>query len=313
MPGFHVQRSIVINDTPENVFDKVADFGTWPTWSPWLCAEPDAQVTIPDDASSVGAVYSWKGEIVGQGEMEHIRLQRAERIENEIRFTKPFKSRSRVWFDLEPSGDGTKITWHMQGSLPWFLFWMFWMLWKMEVFIGMDYERGLKMLKEWIETGKILSDTKIHGVESVGPLKMAGIRKRCSIREIGSSMKQAFEEAEAAFCQHGLPTGGAGITVYHYFDMKAGTFEYTSGWIIPDSADVATAELSSWSIPVSRALRIDHVGSYDNVGNAWSAAQQYLRYKKLKQSKVGTFEIYRNDPDETAPADLENEIYLPLR
>jgi hypothetical protein len=39
----------------------------------------------------------------------------------------------------------------------------------------------------------------------------------------------------------------------------------------------------------------------------------YLRYKKLKQSKVGTIEIYRNHPDETAPADLENEIYLPLK
>jgi hypothetical protein len=47
MPAYHVHRSIVINDTPANVFDQVADFGTWPTWSPRLCAEPDAQVTIP--------------------------------------------------------------------------------------------------------------------------------------------------------------------------------------------------------------------------------------------------------------------------
>ena len=38
-------------------------------------------------------------------------------------------------------------------------FFLFWMRRQMELFIGMDYERGLKMLKEWIETGQILSTT----------------------------------------------------------------------------------------------------------------------------------------------------------
>ena len=35
----------------------------------------------------------------------------------------------------------------MRGALPWFLFWM---RPAMETFIGMDYERGLKMLKDWL-------------------------------------------------------------------------------------------------------------------------------------------------------------------
>jgi len=310
MPKFHVHRSTVINDTPENVFAKVADFGTWPIWSPWLCAEPSAQMTIPEDASSVGAVYSWKGEIVGEGEMEHIQLQSPRLVENEIRFTKPWKSRSDVSLELEPSGDGTKITWHMNGAMPWF---MFWMIPQMEVFIGMDYERGLKMLKELIETGTILSKTNVRGVESVGPLRMAGIRKTTSIQQIGESMKEAFCQAEEAFKKHGLPIEEAGISVYHKFDMKAGTFDYTAGWLLPESAGDAPAEMASWSIPTLQALRVDHVGSYDNVGNAWSTAHQVSRYKKLKQSKVGTFEIYRNDPGETAPADLQSEIYLPLK
>jgi predicted transcriptional regulator YdeE len=310
MPKFHVQRSTVINDTPENVFAKVADFGTWPIWSPWLCAEPSAQVTIPEDASSVGAVYSWKGEIVGEGEMERIQLQPPRLVENEIRFTKPWKSRSEVTLELEPSGAGTKITWHMNGSMPWF---MFWMIPQMEVFIGMDYERGLEMLKEWIETGTILSKTSIRGVESVGPLKMAGIRKTTSIGEVASSMKDAYGEAEAAFCKGGLAIEEAGISVYHKFDMKAGTFDYTAGWIIPNSTETISNGLSSWSIPTVNALRVDHLGSYDNVGNGWSAAHQVSRYKKLKQSKVGTFEIYRNDPGKTEPADLQTEIYMPLK
>ena len=310
MPKFHVQRSTTINDTPENVFAKVADFGTWTKWSPWLCAEPDADVIVSADASSVGSTYAWKGEVVGQGEVEHRKLEPGRLIDEEIRFVKPFKSKSDVSFDFEPVDGGTKITWHMNGSMPWF---MFWMIPQMEVFIGMDYERGLKMLKEWIETGTILSTTNIRGVEPVGPLRMAGIRRTTSMKDIGSSMQDSFCQAEAGFRKHGLPIEREGITVYHSCDMKTGMFDYTSGWVLPESAGDVPSELSTWSIPAINALRVDHTGSYDNFGNAWSAAHQYARYKKLKQSKVGTFEIYRNDPGQTEPADLQTEIYLPLK
>lgn len=310
MPKFHVQRSTIINDTPENVFAKVADFGTWTKWSPWLCAEPDAEVNVSEDSASVGSVYSWKGEVVGQGEIEHRKLEPGKLIQEEIRFLKPWKSKSDVSFDFEPSGDGTKITWHMNGSMPWF---MFWMIPQMEVFIGMDYERGLKMLKEWIETDTILSTVNVRGIESVGPLRMAGVRKTTSIQQIGESMKESFCEAEEAFKKHGLPIEEAGISVYHKFDMKAGTFDYTAGWLLPESAGDVPAEMASWSIPTVKAFRVDHIGSYDNVGNGWSAAHQITRYKKMKQSKVGTFEIYRNDPGDTEPADLQTEIYMPLK
>lgn len=310
MPGFHVHRSTVVNDTPENVFEKVSDFSTWTTWSPWLCAEPDAEVNVSADSASVGSIYSWKGEVVGQGEVEHQKLEPGRRIEEEIRFVKPFKSKSRVLFDFEPAEGGTRVTWHMKGSMPWFLFWM---IPQMEIFIGMDYERGLKMLKEWIETGTILSETKVRGIEPVGPLKIAGVRKTCSLKDVAPSMEAAFAEATDMFCKHDLPTGGAGASVYHHFDMKAQTFDYTSGFIVPESVDLAAAGVSGWTIPSVRALRVDHIGSYENLGNGWSAAHQHARYKKLKQSKVGTFEIYRNDPAETAPADLLTEIYLPLK
>lgn len=310
MPRYHVQRSIEIDASPKKVFDVVSDFGTWTTWSPWLCAEPDAKVNVTGDASSVGSVYSWKGNVVGAGEIEHRELKTGQLIEDEIRFLKPFRSTSQVSFELEPAGGGTKLTWHMRGSLPWFLFWMRPM---MESFIGMDYERGLKMLKEWIETGQILSKTNIRGVESVGPLRMAGVRKSCKLQEIGPSMEAAFAEARQKFAQHNLPTDGEAISVYHEFNMKTQVFDCTSGHILPDSVASIPPEFSTWSIPRSKALAVEHIGSYDHLGNAWSAANQHARYKKLKQSKDGAFEIHKNDPQETAPAELRTEIFLPLR
>ena len=113
MPKYHVHRSTRIDAAPEKVFETVADFSTWTTWSPWLCTEPDAEVEVTDDSSSVGSVYSWSGEVVGAGEVEHLVLEPGRLIEDEIRFVKPFRSTSKVSFDFEAADGGTNITWHM--------------------------------------------------------------------------------------------------------------------------------------------------------------------------------------------------------
>lgn len=310
MPRFHVSRSIEIEVTPEKAFETIADFGTWTTWSPWLCGEPDATVNVTADRSSVGSIYAWSGEVVGAGEIEHRELQPGRLIDDELRFLKPFRSQSDVRFDFEPQGNGTRVTWRMDGALPWFLFWM---RPQMEGFIAMDYDRGLKMLKEWLETGQILSKTVVQGVQEIQPLQMAGVRMTSAMKDLGPAMEKAFGEAHAKLSAAGLPTDGEGISVYHKFDMRKRTFDFTSGFVLPESAEALPDGLATWSTPATRALRVDHIGSYDNLGNAWSAAHQHARYKKLKLARRSDFELYKNRPEDTAAADLLTEIYLPLR
>ena len=308
MPKFHVSRSIIINAPAERVFGVVSDFGTWTTWSPWLLAEPDAKVIVSEESSSVGSSYSWEGQVVGAGEMEHESLTPNRKIESEIRFLKPFKSISKVAFDIAETPDGTELTWHMHGSLPFFLFFM---KPQMETFIGMDYDRGLKMLKEWIETDSISSKVDIKGVQSVDGMTVVGVRKSCPVAKIGETMSDAFTEAESKVAAAGMPTDGQQVSVYHKFDMKNGIFEFTSGYQVPQASNADG--LSVWSMPTSEAFRVDHQGCYGHLGNAWSAANQHVRYKKMKQSKVGTFEIYKNSPDSTPKEELLTEIYLPLK
>jgi len=310
MPRFHVQRSLDIQAAPDKVFQVVTDYRSWSNWSPWLCAEPDAQVTITDNPSSVGSVYAWKGDLIGEGEIEHRHLEPGHLIEDEIRFVKPFRNRSRVVFDFAPSEQGTTVTWYMDGSLPWFLFWM---RSQMQSFIGMDYERGLRMLKEWIETGQVLSKVNIRGVEPVGPLRMVGVRKTCRVDDVGPSMQSAFDEATERLAGQNLPDQCEAISVYHQLDLKNNTFDYTSGYVFPESAEHVPEGLSTWSTSQSNALCVEHTGSYENLGNAWSAAHQYVRYKKLKMSGQAGYEIYRNDPHDTPAAQLRTEVFLPLR
>ena len=103
------------------------------------------------------------------------------------------------------------------------------------------------------------------------------------------------------------------MSVYHKFDVKRQTFEHTSGYALPELSVPLPAGLTSWSIPQVRALKVEHLGSYEHLGNAWSAANQIARSKKLKQSKAGAFEIYRNPPNGDPASELRTEIFLPLR
>ncbi|MCA9034123.1 MAG: SRPBCC family protein [Planctomycetaceae bacterium] len=311
MPAYSIVRSIEIEADTSRVFEVVADFGTWTVWSPWLIAEPEARVTVSSDGKSVGSVYSWVGELTGQGEVEHKELVPYSRIEDEIRFLKPFKSQARVGFLLEPTATGTMLSWYMEGSMPWFMFWMIPM---MKTFISMDYSRGLKMLKDWIETGSIPSKVIQHGVQQTEPLRMAGVSSTCEVETVGPSMEAAFEKARELFRSHGLPMNGPAISVYTKFRMSKGVFEYISGFVIPADADVpASSGLKEWSIGSAESFRVEHIGSYRHLGNAWSVANQVTRYRKLKQQRCGTYEIYRTTPPESPESELKTDIYLPLR
>jgi DNA gyrase inhibitor GyrI len=198
----------------------------------------------------------------------------------------------------------------MHGSLPWFLFWMRPM---MQTLVGMDYDRGLKMFKEWLETGAIQSQTHLKGQVPVGPLHVLGVRGACHIDQISSAMEGAFSKAHQLFKQQNLPTDGGMISVYHKFDIKSATFEFTCGFLVPQRLLSEAGSLAQWSLPAGRAFCVEHIGSYLHLGNAWSVANQIVRAQKLKQCKLGTFEIYKSFPPATPEAECVTEIYLPLR
>lgn len=311
MPKYQVSKSIEIAAPPQSVYEVVADYHTWTRWSPWLLAEPDAKVTVSPEGAQVGSRYQWEGAVTGQGELEHKRLEPGRMIEDDLRFLKPFKALARTAFRLEPVGGKTRLTWTMDAGLPWFLFWL---VPTMKTFIGMDYARGLQMIKDLVETGGIPARTVVHGVERIQPVRMAGIAGTCSVEAVSQSMEGAFQSAQREFERAGWKIPAEAISVYTRFDVKQGAFDYISGYQIPESVQLpAGSPLKTWSCPAGNAFRVEQQGPYRHLGNGWSAANQICRYRKLKQSRVGTFEIYRTMPGEVPDAQIRTDIYLPLR
>jgi len=310
MPVYHVARTIEIKAPPDQVFEVLADYGSWTSWSPWLLADPDAKISVSTPANQTGSTYAWEGLVTGQGELRHRKLIPGQLVDDELHFIKPFKTTCATSFELQPTAAGTRLTWNMQGSMPWFLFWM---IPAVKTFVGMDYQRGLNMLKDWIETGSIPSRVEVRGNQPIGPLRVAGIADSTPVHTVGNKMEQTFAEARAEFAKAGLQPGTP-VSVYTRFRVKQGMFDYLSGFELTSGQQLpAGTRLRLWELPSGQAFQVRHIGSYSHLGNAWSAANQIVRHKKLKQKSCGTLEIYRNGPGEVPEPELVTDIYLPLK
>ena len=290
----------------------VADFNTWGRWSPWICQEPDCPIAVKGSPGEVGHYQEWNGERIGAGHMQIIQSRENERIDYELTFIKPWKSTARVVFGFQRKGRGTQVSWHMDGNLPFFLFFM---RKKMSAWVGSDYERGLSMIKDQLETGEVLSASDFQNVVEQGPFHFAGIRTQCKIDNIGQKMQADFDLLGKDLEKGKLPRPDSVVALYNKFDFVSRDVDYVSGFIYKEQPNLdPSSGYEVGSAPGHKAIKVVHTGSYRHLGNAWSTAMgaQMTLKKKINQA-VPMYEIYENDPHEVEEKDLITSIYVPVR
>ncbi len=309
MSAYHIQRKIRIDATQNRVNAAIRDFNEWPKWSPWLCMEKNVDLKYQGQPGKPGHGYQWEGKMVGAGGMEMTSTS-DENHEMLLTFLKPFKSRANVIMNVIAVGeDETDVTWHMHGKLPFF---MCFMLITMKAMIGSDYDRGLKMLKDYVETGDVQSDIELVGVVETDPFSYVGVNASCSIGDIGESMNSLMEASMELIETEKLIVSGPPGAVYHDVDFVEQKCRYILMNQVDSVEGIKNGEIGS--VSRVKAIKVIHKGSYRHLGNAWSAAMSYLRYQKLKPYKTESpFELYLNDPNDTDDGDLITEIFVPIR
>lgn len=307
MPKFTVEKSIEINVSIEKAHTAVRDFKQWPTWSPWLIADPDCSVEFPLDGMS----YSWIGKIAGSGNMVIIEDDSPNHIGYQLTFLSPWKSVSKVSFNFESKGNATEVTWKMDGSLPFFMFWMKGM---MGTYIGMDFDRGLAMLKDFCETGNVPSKLSFSDDQAVDGFSYIGISKRCTIEELGETMKNDFSTLGSAFESKKITASGKAFSIYHKYDLSKGVVEYTIGIPITSPPSSIPPELTPGDFRSCNTYAVEHLGPYRHLGNAWSGGIMHTRAKVFKQARgIHPFEVYHNNPNETPENELLTTVHFPKK
>lgn len=302
----HINKSIRINASPEEVHKVISDFHSWPKWSPWLISEPEAKVTIRED----GQYYEWEGKRVGSGNMT-ILEQNSNSVKYDLTFLKPWKSKAKVGFKINSHEDHSHVSWTMDSSLPFF---MFFMKKTMETYVGMDYDRGLKMLKEYIEDGKIKSQMEFRGESKFPGYKYIGIKSETNQAGLGEKMSADIEKLTDIVQEQEENIAGEVFSIYHKFDAVKDKVIYTSGIPVKEfPADLPSGVITG-EIPATKVHTLRHIGSYEHLGNAWTTMMMMERNKELKFVKgIHPFESYVNMPGEVPDEELITDIHFAVK
>ena len=307
MPKINVKKSIQINAPVEKVFNTLNDFHNWKAWSPWLITDPEATVTVNDD----GKYYEWNGKRTGSGNMTVTNESAPNSVDYDLLFLKPWKSKAKVRFEFAAKDGGTEVSWFMDSSLPFFMFWMKKM---MTAFIGMDYERGLNMLKEYIEDGEIKSKLEFLGDEQFPGGQFIGIKRHSTMDTFGPEMAKDFEKLMAYVEENKLEISGYPFSQYHKFDMVKQKVDYTGGVPVNKVPDNLPADFIVGNLPASKVHKVRHIGAYKHLGNAWTTLYTMQRNKEFKSVKnYHPFEMYINSPGEVAEKDLKTDICFAVK
>lgn len=310
MPKFHVEKSVTIEAPLDKVKSVLSDFDQWSAWSPWLLMEPEAKVTVRDDKK----YYEWDGQRVGAGNMELLNEQtkgNTQSLTYSLNFLKPWKSYADVSFELSEAESGTKVTWNMDSSLPFFMFFMKKM---MISWIGMDYQRGLNMLKEHVEAGHINSALSFEGESDFAGTHYIGITRECETQDIGPAMAGDFTQLGQFMENHADIANGNPMSIYHKWDMVKERCHYTAAIPVKSiPADIPDGMVEG-EIPAIRVYTLRHTGDYLHVGNAWATLYTMERNKEFSCNKgIHPFEVYVNSPEEVDCSELITELKFPVK
>ena len=294
---FDVTRTVTI-DAPRNVvYNYINNFAARDTWSPWTPRDPEMVTKLTGTDGTVGAIQSWEGEINGTGEQEFTAMKENERVDTELRFTKPYHSKANGRLVLEDDGGNTKVTWGLAGDNS-FMMRMFmpFMGMDMDKAIGGDFEEGLSNLKGIVESAaKKMADYKIQVVD-MPERNFLGIRDKIPMDQLKSFYEKSFGELMPVLTNSGAKMKGMPCGVYYTWDEEKKETELAAS--IPVDRPVKASEnVSYFDVKGGKALMIDYRGPYEEAEKAHMAMDKYMKSNNMK-FRGPVVEEYITDPGE---------------
>jgi hypothetical protein len=104
--------------------------------------DPTSKTIYSGTDSGVGAIASWKGDMVGEGMATITESKPGELVRQRMDWKKPMEGLSTVNFTFKPEGDKTVVTWAMYGENN-FMGKLFSLFMDCEKMCGPEFEKGL--------------------------------------------------------------------------------------------------------------------------------------------------------------------------
>lgn len=288
---FTVERSIVINAPRETVFPYLQSFEKQQQWTAWSERDPNMQREVIGTDGTVGAINRWKSKVEGNGEQEIVAVLPNEHVDTKLRFEGMGESNASMT-TAEADG-GTKITWNMNGSMPfpWNVMGMFMNFNKM---LGNDFDQGLTKLKTIMESMPTTNSGYAVQEMDAPAQYFIGYREKIKMDEMtserfGQYLPKVFAAVKAAKIEpSGNPCG-----LFFLWDEANKIVDLA--YAVPIKTKAEVKDFSTFEVPAGKLLVVDYYGPYAGTGAAHNALDAYVKENNL-ESGIPVWEQYITDP-----------------
>lgn len=311
--SYDIKRSRLIQADRIVVFNELNDYKNWQEWGPWFEKDSTISVQYSDNTIGTGGAYTWTSDIEGGGRMKTLAVHEPERLDQEIVFETPFGDMmSDVYWMIQSSDDGTKLTWGIKGEMS---FLTRFMASGMEEQLAPMEERGLELFDENLQR-----KLKKHSIDSIGVVDFSGgfylyLSTSSKIASMDNKLQPMMLEIEKYIEDNNIRVTGSPFTIYHNFDEENGTTMFSIGYPIAERIVTVGSDILTGFFERGTYFKTVLKGSYENSKLAWEKAifdaSSLKEYNFVEAGEP--FEIYVNNPTNTPnPAELISEIYLPV-
>ena len=292
--SYDVGRDIEINAEKELVFQQMQLWRNWGAWSPWAERDSTMKITIEGIDGQEGSKYVWKGDpkITGSGEITNTGVKPNEEMTYHLHFMIPWESESDGYVRVADADNGTRASWGFAGkyTIPMNILLLFMPMDKM---MGPDFERGLALLKEVVESKASKMANLAVNETTYKSANYAAIRQQVKMSELESFYASSFEMINKAMESRGASMTGAPAGIFYSWEPEKGLSDMAAG--IPVRRKVESDNVETINVPGGNALSIDFYGPYEEIELAHMVLMKYVQKNGLTL-KWPMIEEYLTDP-----------------
>jgi len=309
----HLERSVEIEAPADYVLSHVNSFEQINQWSPWTKLDPEMTSSIEGEDGTVGAKYIWSGnEDVGQGEQTLTEIA-SDKVVSRIHFIAPWEGEADATITLAENEGKTTVTWayDAESSRPMNVMMAFM---DMEEMLGPDYQKGMDNLAEMVNTNKA-GRNEFGGFtiteSELTPRNVVGVRATIAMDDqMSAFFENAFGKSFGAVTKAKVEMSGPPTALYFTWDEASKTTEVLAG--VPVGEGVSINGLEGFKVG-GKVLMIDYFGSYEGIGDAHMAMEEYMNWHGAMMSGPAIEEYVTDPTTVTDPSQINTKIYYPVQ
>lgn len=309
LPGkVHVERSLIIEASKNNIFNQVNTLKNWENWSPWIHLDPIMQLSYSGPKSGVGATYTWQSmdKNVGDGKITIIASVPYDSLVILMDYDEKGKTTAKFLFVKEVQG--TKVTWSLDSDLGMNPL-SRWIGVLSDQMIGPDLEKGLFNIDDLMNESKTFDGFEIIDIELPARVLLS-IRDTASPGTVIPKLTLMYKKISRFLKIRNLSPTGPPFAVFH--DYTSSNLDIEAG--MPVESNVTVPEgLKCRATDAQKSVMVRYFGTRKLINGAYTALQNYIKYNGL-QVTGSPWEEYITNPSLEADSNKwQTNIYYPIK